>query len=208
LSAADELANTITHGIGFLLSLVVGVYFWQLTQNSQMLGLRITCMIFSFTMATVYLFSTLSHWVQEPQRRVRMRAWDQGTIYLLIAGTYSPFIWQGSPKGTTWIILSMVWFAAALGFYSKVFSGYRLHGISTVTYVLLGWLPAIPLLARTPWVCFVWMTLGGVSYSLGILFLIRSERGQFIHAIWHIMVMLGSACHCLAIDILLHRTVV
>ncbi|MEO8271426.1 MAG: hemolysin III family protein, partial [Aureliella sp.] len=115
----DELSNTITHGLGFLLSLGAVVFFWQAT-TAQPLGLRISCILFATSMAIVYLFSTLSHAVQTPHLRSRMRAWDQGTIYLLIAGTYTPFIWLGSPLGWTAVVMSSVWLAAVWGFYLKV----------------------------------------------------------------------------------------
>lgn len=198
LSPADELANTLTHGSGFLLSIMAMFFFWDASRPHE-LGLRITCVVFATSMALVYLFSTLSHVVSEPRRRYRLRAWDQGLIYVLITGTYSPFVWQGSPPGWTGPLLLAIWLAAALGFYSKVFSAYRVNAVSTITYVLLGWLPALPLIPRTPIECFVWMMLGGVSYTIGIGLLILSERVRFTHAGWHLMVMLGSLCHCIAI---------
>lgn len=200
----DELANRLTHLVGFLLSLIAMLYFWQSTQTLP-LGLRICCVTFATTMAIVYLFSTLSHTFRSERWLRRMRAWDQGTIYLLIAGTYSPFIWQGSPNGFRGLIMAAVWIAAGIGFYSKVLSGHRIFGISTVTYVLLGWLPAVPLIPRTPWICFAWMIAGGLCYTAGIAFLLRSDRVRYSHAMWHVMVMAGSACHVYAIILLLER---
>ncbi len=202
LSRSDEIANVSTHALGIVLSLFAAVFFWNATQSLGA-GLRVTCLVFAISMVAVYLFSTLSHAVHAPRTRNRLRAWDQGTIYLLIAGTYSPFIWQGSPTGMRTIILSLVWLAAAFGFYSKVLSSYRVNAVSTVTYVLLGWLPALPLIRNTPWICFLWMLLGGLSFTLGIAFLVRSSTTKYAHAAWHVMVMLGSACHCIAIDQLL-----
>jgi hemolysin III len=198
LNQADEIANAITHGIGFLLSLAALAFFWQVT-SEHTTGLRIACIVFTLSMATVYLFSTLSHAIQEPRRRDRMRAWDQGTIYLLIAGTYTPFIWQASPTGWTSTILVTVWGAAGYGFFLKVLADYRINAVSTVTYLLLGWLPALVLFANTPTICSIWMLAGGVSYTLGILFLVRTDQVQYSHAAWHIMVILGSTCHCIAI---------
>lgn len=150
-------------------------------------------------MAIVYLFSTLSHAVRSPRLRSRMRAWDQGTIYLLIAGTYSPFIWQGSPPGWTFVVMGAVWLAAAWGFYLKVVAKYRIEASSTVTYVLLGWIPAIVLFARTPTNCVLWMVAGGLSYTLGILFLIRSHHAWYTHSLWHLAVIGGSTCHFIAV---------
>ena len=194
----DELSNTLTHGLGFLLSLGAVVFFWRATANLA-LGLRICCLLFAFSMAIVYLFSTLSHAVQSPRLRSRMRAWDQGTIYLLIAGTYSPFIWQGSPPGWTLLVMGSVWLAATWGFYLKVVAKYRIEASSTVTYVLLGWIPAIVLFARTPTNCVLWMVAGGLSYTLGILFLIRSHHAWYTHSLWHLAVIGGSTCHFIAV---------
>ena len=194
-----ELANALTHGIGFILSLAAVAFFWY-TTSGKSIGLRINCLIFTASMAIVYLCSTLSHAVHDPQWRPRMRAWDQGTIYLLIAGTYSPFIWYGSPPGWTGTIMAAVWVAAWSGFYLKVIAAYRIEAVSTVTYVLLGWIPAMALFASTPNICIFWMVAGGLSYTLGILFLIRSHRTWFTHSLWHIAVIIGSLCHCIAIN--------
>ncbi len=205
LSPQDEIANTLTHGLGTVLSLLSVAAFWRLTSKHE-LGLAICCQLFTAAMVVVYTFSTLSHAVHQPQWRNRLRAWDQGTIYLLICGTYSPFIWCGSPDGWRGGLLASVWAAGIAGFCSKVLGSHRINAVSTVSYVVLGWLPALPLIAKTPTICLLWMLLGGVSYTTGILLLIRSARVRFAHAGWHMMVMLGSACHCYAVYVLLKLT--
>ncbi|GAB5404426.1 MAG: hemolysin III family protein [Aureliella sp.] len=205
LSPQDEVANVLTHGVGMVLSLVAVVVFWGLTHSSEV-GLRFCCQLFTAAMFVVYTFSTLSHAVHQPKWRNRLRAWDQGTIYLLICGTYSPFIWCGSPDGWRSALLSAVWVAGIAGFGSKVLGSHRINAVSTVSYVMLGWLPALPLMTKTPTICFAWMLLGGLSYTLGILLLVRSARLRFAHAGWHLMVMLGSACHCYAVYKLLQLT--
>lgn len=198
LSPADELANIVTHSLGFILSLCVLGFLFGFA-DSQSVGLRVACIVFSCSMATVYFFSTLSHAVQEPVLRNRLRAWDQGTIYFLIAGTYTPFLWQDSPPGFRLAMLVAVWLAALFGFYAKVLAAHRINAVSTATYLALGWLPAIPLVGRTPWICFVWMLAGGLCFTIGVLFLKQSSRIRYAHAVWHLLVMLGSACHCTAI---------
>lgn len=199
LSVADERANTVTHALGFLLSIVAAVYLARQTV-AESFGFSLSCTVFATSMAAVYLFSTLSHAVYEPLWRHRMRAWDQGIIYTLIAGTYTPFIWACSPAGWRTVILVAVWLAAAIGFYSKVLAAHRINGISTLTYILLGWLPAIPLVPRTPTICLIWMLAGGVAYTAGILFLLFDARYRYFHAMWHLMVIGGSACHFVAIQ--------
>ena len=202
LTPEDERAAVWTHGIGFVLSLLAGIYFFQATQSKD-LGIRICCLVFCTTLALVYCFSTLSHAIQEHSRRYRMRAWDQGTIYLLIIGTYTPFIWQGS-EGTARTSMLCLWWALALGgFYSKVFMTRRVDVVATTTYLALGWLPAMPLISTTPGICFLWMLLGGVCYSIGVIFLKMSKKVKYSHAVWHILVMCGSACHCYAVHLIL-----
>lgn len=206
LSPADERANVATHGLGILLSVLAMLYFWSTTTGLS-IGLRFSCMAFTICMLLVYVFSTLSHAVQQPAARNRMRAWDQGTIYLLIVGTYSPFIWQGTEGSFRTAMLALVWALAFYGFCSKVFASHRVNAVATLTYLALGWLPAIPLVRSTPWICFLWMLLGGISYSVGVVFLKKSEQVRYAHAAWHVMVMLGSACHCIAIHQLLKLAV-
>lgn len=205
LSVADERANTLTHALGFLLSIAAAFYLATHDSASDV-GMAAACTVFAVSMSAVYLFSTLSHVVYEPRLRQRMRAWDQGVIYALIAGTYTPFIWACSPLGWRVPILVAVWTAAALGFYSKVLAAHRINAISTLTYVLLGWLPAIPLVPRTPNICLIWMIAGGVAYTAGIVFLTLDTRYRYFHAMWHLMVIAGSACHFIAIDRLLRLT--
>jgi len=202
LSTEDERANVATHGLGIALSLLAGAYFWQATAESE-IGLRICCLLFSAAMTAVYVFSTLSHAVQEPRKRNRLRAWDQRTIYFLIVGTYSPFIWEGSSGVFRLVLLAAVWPLACLGFYSKVLASHQINSVAPLTYLALGWLPAIPLISTTPWKCFLWMLLGGLCYSVGVIFLKMSSRIRYSHAAWHIMVMLGSACHVYAVSLLL-----
>ncbi|XZE52444.1 PAQR family membrane homeostasis protein TrhA [Planctomycetaceae bacterium SH139] len=198
LSRRDERANAITHAIGFVASLLAGVALW-FHPASPSFGQSVAASVFVVAMAGVYFCSTMSHVVYEPRRRHRWRAWDQGVIYTMIAGTYTPFIYSFSPEGWRVTILLLVWLAAAFGFSSKVLVRYRVSGISTVTYILLGWLPAIPLASRTPWECLAWMVAGGLAYTLGIIFLTRDKHVTYFHAMWHLMVMAGSAFHFIAV---------
>ncbi|MFN3192160.1 MAG: PAQR family membrane homeostasis protein TrhA [Aureliella sp.] len=201
LSREDELANVITHTLGIVLSLFAAAYFWSSIPGENF-GLRVSCLVFCSCMTLVYTFSTLSHAIEKPDWRNRLRAWDQGTIYLLIIGTYSPFIWEGTEGSFRVGFFAVAWGIALLGFYSKVFATHRINAVATLTYLALGWLPALPLIATTPWICFVWMLAGGVCYSVGVLFLKQSSRIRFSHAVWHIFVMLGSACHVYAVSLL------
>lgn len=198
LSKEDEKANTITHAIGVLLSLIALVVFWNLNREFE-LGMRLCCLAFTLAMIAVYSFSTLSHAIMAPGLRNRMRAWDQGMIYFLIVGTYSPFVWHATQGSFRSGLLIVVWGLAMLGFYSKVFAKHRVNSVATITYLALGWLPAIPLVRNTPGICLFWMIMGGVCYSVGVIFLKNSCRARYLHATWHVFVMLGSGCHSYAI---------
>lgn len=198
LSREEEKVNVLTHGAACVLSLVAAIVIYKHPADPPT-GLAIAASVYTFAMAAVYFCSTMSHAVLEPSRRNRWRAWDQGMIYSLIAGTYTPFIYACSPEGYARTILIAVWVLAAIGFYSKVLAQHRVNGISTLSYILLGWLPAIPLVARTPFPSLLWMVLGGVCYTVGIGFLRMDNRVKYFHGLWHLMVIAGSTCHFVAI---------
>jgi hemolysin III len=147
----------------------------------------------------MYFFSTLSHAVRDPDARTRARALDQGTIYTLIAGTVTPFACSVLSGWMLTTFLFLVWLAAAVGFYSKVFVKHRINNMTAVSYVLMGWIPSMVLVGYVPIACFAMMALGGVLYTAGTLFLQNDHRSWYFHAIWHVLVILASACHYLAI---------
>ena len=198
LSFPDEIANTLTHGLSAVLSVLAYFLFaWWSADKPQSLGLATSA--YTIFMTLVYVFSTLSHAIGLPLWRHRMRALDQGMIYFLIAATYSPFLVMCSPTGWSGILLVTVWGLALVGFFSKVLWTHRIHAISTVTYVLIGWLPALPIARNTPGFSLLWMVAGGLCYTGGIYFLRQSRKRMFHHALWHLFVMAGSACHAVAI---------
>jgi len=120
-------------------------------------------------------------------------------IYWLIAGTYTPFIWAGMDGSNRVIMFTCVWIFAMLGFCSKVFGYHRINSFSSVSYVLLGWVPGMFLLWTVPYDCAVGMVIGGLFYTLGIVFLMYDQRSWYFHALWHVAVILGSASHFYAI---------
>lgn len=120
-------------------------------------------------------------------------------VYMLIAGTFTPFIWAYMAGWQRLALLLLVWGAAALGGYSKVIAGHRLNNMTSLTYVLLGWIPAMFLMSYVTLICFSSMALGGVVYTLGTRFLQNDHRRWYFHAVWHLMVILASACHYSAI---------
>ena len=197
-SVAEEAANTVTHAIGLALSLA-GAFAIGRAAPSLSLGTTWVCGLFVTTLIGLYTVSSCSHLVPRSMLQNRLRAWDQGAVYLLIAGTYTPFIWASLAFPGRAIGLSLLWCAAAAGFVSKVIAQHRVNSMRPRSYLLLGWLPAVFLFRHVPGATLFWMGAGGLSYTLGTLFLKADTRVPYFHATWHLFVVLGSACHFYAI---------
>ncbi len=194
---AEEWANATTHAIGILIALAGWV--WMITMlDGKPLGLWISCMVYCASVLTVFTFSTFSHLFEEPSLRTRMRSWDQGTIYLMISGTYTPFVWQYGGWLRTPLMI-FIWGLALYGLWQKVVVRRRVNTMVVTTYLLLGWVPAFPLALHVPWGCLVGMGLGGVIYSGGVYFLMFDHVGRFFHAVWHLAVIAAAVCHYLVI---------
>jgi hemolysin III len=200
LIIAEETANLLTHGAGLLLATVGSVLLWHLAETRGDYWHRLGCGIYSVTLVTLYAASTLSHSFYRPAVRHFFRMLDQVCIFLLIAGTYTPFALDYFRDGWSSLLLVAIWLLALAGVFFKVFFS-RLHNVATSFYILLGWFPALfakPILERVPADVLAWGVAGGVMYTLGTLFLSRDHR-PYWHAIWHLFVIAGSACHYIAV---------
>lgn len=193
-NAAVETVNAWIHGIGFVVSIPAGLALAQLARNQNQTML-VPCLVYGLTLSAMYLFSTLSHAVRDPVLRHRMRSIDQGVIYTLIAGTFTPFLWSSTQGWLRAALLVFVWLAAIAGFYSKVLAKHRVDNMTAVTYILMGWVPAMALYGSTTLVCFATMLLGGLLYTIGVLFLQNDHKRWYFHPLWHVMVILASASH-------------
>ena len=209
-SESEELANTLTHGFGFLLAVAATIV---LMLNVTRLGDRwqiVGCAIYSFSLIAVYAMSTLSHFCTDERQRNLFRKLDQGFIYTLIVGTYTPFSMTYLRTLPWWLFLAMLWAIALFGFFSKVMMGHRVDRVSIWIYVLLGWMPifAVPFLVEPVGAAGMWwMFIGGLCYTLGTGFLAYDDRVRHFHALWHLSVIAGSVCHffvillCVAVPI-------
>ena len=201
LSPTEEFANVVTHGLGFVLSLVgVAVMTTVLGQGDtwRIVG----CSIYLASLIGVYLMSTLSHSFEKPRVRAFFRALDQGTIYLLIAATYTPFSMAYLHSAFWFFLLTVVWTIAFWGFFSKVFFSHRVESVSMWPCIVLGGIPfiSVPALMGVVSVAALWwMLLGIVCYTLGLVFWVNDRRVRHFHAVWHILVIAGSTCHFVAI---------
>jgi len=200
-SAGEELANSISHGIG-LCAALIGAPILLLEARRSSPGFFLGTVIFVVTLSMLYLGSTLYHaW---PQTRVKsvLRTLDHSAIFLLIAGTYTPFT-LGPLRGLCGsTILAVVWALAIFGVFLKTTRGPSRHSkLSMTLYLGTGWLALIvarPMTLAIPFPALVWLVAGGIAYTMGVLFFVN-ERLRYAHFVWHLFVLTGSGCHFAAI---------
>ncbi len=201
-SAAEELANALTHGVGLLASLI-GLPILVLTAMSRReMAAVIGTSVFGATLVALYAASTFYHAVPHPELKQKLRVVDHAAIYLLIAGTYTPFT-LGVLRGTWgWSLFGIVWTLAALGVLFKVWFGSgRFHRLSTAIYVMMGWVIVIaikPLAQSMDHAGLLLLIAGGLSYTGGVVFYIDKRRA-WTHPVWHLFVLGGSVCHYFAV---------
>lgn len=195
----EEWANALIHA-GGALAAVFGAVIMARAAVGQPLMTTFCCLVFVASAAAVFVASALSHHlIHEPRLLLRLRAWDQGLIYVMISGTYTPLIWRFAEDAVRTPLLIAIWIAAAAGLYSKVISLHRVNSMSPVSYLLLGWLPALGLIGNVPWGLFGWMLAGGLLYIVGISLLLNDRKRKYFHAAWHVFVLLAATCHFLAV---------
>jgi hemolysin III len=200
MTRGEEIANSITHGAGALLS-IAGLV--AMVVQSAIRGTAwhiVACSLYGTTLVLLYLASTLYHALPRGRAKRVFQILDHSAIYLLIAGTYTPFTLVTLRGGWGWALFGFVWGLAVLGIvFKSLFIG-RLAVLSTVVYILMGWCALIairPLLQALPWNAFLWLLAGGLAYTLGVVFFAGKYR--YAHAIWHLFVLAGSACHFVAV---------
>ena len=201
-SLAEEIANSVTHGIGLILSLAGSLILLTRVLSQPDLWRLLGCGVFATALVAVYAASTLSHAVARPAWRRAFRILDQSCIYLLIVGTFTPFALEYLRFGWWWLFLLLMWAGALVGFLSKLLFFHRIDAVTIWSYLLLGWLPIIPAwiyLDLVPWGALTWILVGGLCYTAGTVFLILDHRRLHFHAIWHLFVLAGSTCHFYAV---------
>lgn len=200
-SPAEERLNVVSHAFGFVLSLAALVaLLWQAFASGSALTV-VSFGLFGGALVTLYGVSTLYHNSHDPVRRARLRIADHAAIYGLIAGTYTPFTLLVLPQGVGWTIFAVTWSMALTGIVLKIFFTGRFRLVSTLLYLFMGWIIVFaigPLVESLPAAGLRWVVAGGIAYTLGaVLYSIR--RLPFNHAVFHAFVLLGSACHFVAV---------
>lgn len=200
-SRSEELANTLTAGIGLLLAaLVAPAFLHKASQFGDALTMAGTS-IFLATLLFMYATSTLYHALPERAGKHRVRLLDHAAIYLLIAGTYTPLI-VGPLRASGGLALFLLeWGLAFLGIATKIWGGYRWRHVSNLLYIGMGWAGlfwARVFIQHVPWEAFLWVLGGGIVYTVGTVFYLAKHRA-YTHVIWHLFVFGGSCCHAYAI---------
>ena len=199
----EELANALTHGLGVLASAAGGAVLITLAALYGDAWHVVGASIFVGSLVLLYTASTVYHAVPVAWTRARQRlqVFDHCAIYVLIAGTYTPFTLVGLRGPWGWTLFGITWGLAAAGVVFKLFYTGRFTLVSTLLYVGMGWLVVIavkPMIAALPAATLAWLVAGGVAYTAGTIFYL-SKRIPYAHAIWHLFVLAGSACHFAAV---------
>jgi hemolysin III len=201
LSVGEEIANSVTHGVAALAAvaalpiLIVSAIArgdpWQVVGGA----------IFGATLVMLYVASTLYHALPHSRAKRVFRVLDHSAIYLLIAGTYTPFAFGALRGPWGWALAGTVWALAALGIVAKATLGFRYPRLSATVYVVMGWLALIafrPLMTQIGAAGMIWLGAGGLCYTAGVIFF-AWERLRYGHMVWHLFVAAGSVCHFFAV---------
>ena len=196
----EEIVNALLHAVGLGLSLAGTASLVTLCINKS-LEHWVGSLCFSLTLVFTYCMSTLYHGTMDPGKKRQWRLWDHVSIYTAIAGGWSPMflLWTGAPHN--WILFSIVWALAAGGVYYKFRYLGKNEVISLVGYIVMGWVGFIPIIygyTEVPIGSGWWLLSGGIFYTVGSYFYYTDFKPYF-HSIWHIMVILGSLCHYIAV---------
>lgn len=201
-SHAEEIANSISHGIGLVAALVGTPFLVMHAARHGDAGFIVGASVFSATTIFLYLASTLYHALPMGKAKGIFRIIEHSAIFLLIAGTYTPFTLGVLRGAWGWTLFWVVWGLAVAGVALKAFDKASHPILSTSLYLLMGWVVVIaadPLFARVPTAGLLWLLAGGLSYTAGVAFFATDSRLQYGHLIWHLFVMAGTACHYFAV---------
>ncbi|MFA5589583.1 MAG: hemolysin III family protein [Lysobacteraceae bacterium] len=200
-SFREEVANALTHGLGAAAALAAGAVLITLValhgDGWQLAGTIVFCV----ALLLLYVASTLYHAIPHPVAKARLKVFDHCAIYVLIAGTYTPFTLIGLRGAWGWSLFAVIWTLAVAGVVFKLFFTGRFKLVSTLIYIAMGWLVLVAIVPMTraldAW-ALGWLFAGGLAYTAGTFFYM-SRRIPYAHTIWHSFVIGGSTCHFLAV---------
>ncbi len=200
-SPGEEIANSVSHGVGLVVALIAAPVLIVTAARRGGTAAVVGASVFTGTMVLLYLSSTLYHALPRNKAKRVLRVLDHGAIFLLIAGTYTPFTLGVLRGAWGWTLLGLVWSLAVLGIVLKAVGGIRYPVLSTCLYLGMGWL--ILIAVRPLWLCvplpgLLWLAAGGLAYTAGVAFF-AAERVRFSHFVWHLFVLAGTTCHFFAV---------
>lgn len=195
--AREQVANSATHGLGLALSVAGLVVLVVLTSLHGDAWHVVSCVVYGSTLVLCYSASTFYHAFHSTRARRVLKTLDHASIYLLIGGTYTPFLLVTLRGGWSRSLFGVIWGLALLGILFKMFWVNRFQGLSLSVYLLMGWLVVIaarPILSSMPLPGIILLMAGGLAYSAGVIFFLW-ERVPYGHALWHLFVLAGSVLH-------------
>ena len=197
----EEIANSVSHGVGFLAAVAASpVLIFSAVQHGSSARI-VGASVFAFTMLLLYITSTLYHTLASNKAKRVFQVLDHGAIFLLIAGTYTPFTLGVLRGAWGWTLFGIVWGIAVVGVVLKSIGGVRYQKLSTILYLAMGWIIIIavkPLYLNMPSWGLFWLLAGGAAYTAGVGFY-AADRIRYAHFIWHLFVIAGTACHFIAV---------
>ncbi len=197
-SRAEELANSISHGIGLLAALVAAPILIVVTARSGNAANIVGAAVFAVCMVLTYLNSSIYHWMPQGHLKQMFRKLDHAAIFLMIAGTYTPFTLGVLSGAMGWTLFGLVWGLAALGLLLMQFNRLGNQWVSNGLYLAMGWLivvATVPLVTHMAPAGLLLLLAGGLAYSGGVVFYALDARLRFGHFVWHLFVLAGSTCH-------------
>ena len=198
-SNTEELAHALTAGLGVTACVIAIPWLaWVAGDDTSRL---IAGLVFGASALAMFLTSVIYHSARHPERKVMLRKFDHGAIYLLIAGTYTPITLVAMRDPWGWTLFACVWTLAVLGIIAKTTVGFRFPRLSTLLYLLMGWIGVLaigPLSEALSRAELAWIIAGGLVYTAGVPFYVWKSR-RFTHAVWHLFVLGGVACHFAAV---------
>jgi len=200
-SAGEEIANTISHGVGLLAAVSAAPFLIAAPVWRDSAAGIVGASVFVATVILLYFTSTLYHALGEGKTKRVFRVLDHAAIYLLIAGTYTPFTLGVLRGGWGWTLFGIVWSLALSGIVLKAVFRFRFPVLSTSVYLMMGWLALIavkPLWEKVPLWGLVWLLAGGLAYTVGVVFF-AAKRVPYNHLVWHLFVLAGTSCHFIAV---------
>lgn len=199
---AEEIANSASHWVGFIAAVVAVPVLVLVTLKLGSVANLVAACIFAATMVLMYFSSALYHAMKPGRMKRALQRLDHAAIYLLIAGTYTPFTLGVLRGGWGWTLFGLVWAIAAIGLVLKFFGRLAKPWLSNALYLAMGWLvliAAVPLVSNMKLPGLLWLLAGGLAYSGGVAFYAASDKLRFGHFIWHLFVLAGTTCHFFAV---------